>query len=156
MGFLATLGNAVLDTAVGRSALSQAALREVRREHDSWAREATLGERYFSVAPTTNLSDGGRPSHCSFVFTKRTRDGQLLTDGKTPSWALWQECGPFTPVAQWVHAAERQRLAELDEKLNAGLQDKFARMALDRFTADRIAADVARRYPASAQLAAAA
>lgn len=148
MGIFDVLGNAAARAA--DSYRSSVALRELRSEHDGWARQAELGVLYFTAFPTTNINDG-RPSHSTFVFTKRAFDGQLLTDGMTPSFALWQELGPFTPARQWTHADEHSRLAELDAKLGAGL----AQTVLDRFTAKQIEADVVRRYPVSAQLAAA-
>ncbi|MGW2251379.1 hypothetical protein ACWCXH_14360 [Kitasatospora sp. NPDC001660] len=148
MGILDALSNAAARAA--DSYRSGVALRELRGEHDDWARGAELGTVYFTAFPTTNIG-GGRPSHSTFVFVKKAFDGQLITDCGTPSWALWRECGPFTPARKWTHADERERLAELDAKLGAGM----AQVVLDRFTAQQIEADVARRYPVSAQLAAA-
>ncbi|MEU6233842.1 hypothetical protein [Kitasatospora sp. NPDC047058] len=120
---------------------TQRAVDAARREHDEWARTAQLGVTYYSMMPTLTMVENGRSSHSSYVFDRRANwlpyTGQLMA-GQTPSWAVWQQCGPLTEAPQWTHGQERGRLQELDDRMLADLQRQ-----------------IARQYPATADLLAA-
>jgi hypothetical protein len=145
MSFISKIGGAV--AAAGRDivtdARGQAAMCEVRREHDAWARTAKIGVTYYTVQPTSPLrSDDpfSRAAHSTFTFVKVANwgphTGQLITDGGTGSWTLWYQYGPFTTTRQTTGAdhdaadrrAEAAAMRGAEAAVTAAVQDEMARL----------------------------
>lgn len=145
MSLFSKIGGAV--AAAGRDIASdargQAAMREIRREHDTWARTAKIRTTYYTVQPTSPLrSDDpySRAAHSSYTFVKvcnwGPHTGQLITDGGTGSWTLWYQNGPFTEQRQTTWAdhdaddrrAESAAMSRAEAAVTAAVQAEMARL----------------------------
>lgn len=116
------------------SVISSRALKQIRREHDTWASSADLHTAYYTLQ-ATSTSDPltQRPIHSTFTFVKvekwGPRTGQLIADGGTGSWTLWYQYGPFTttrmPTAADCTAEDDRAFAAFQCSTQAQIQQLY-------------------------------
>jgi hypothetical protein len=134
--------------------------RRVRLEHDLWAQDVKPHVTYYTAAPTSTWGElrggDGLPVWSAFTFDKQIKFGLLAGQwqaarGNATSWQLWFQLGPLTTTkrptaADYERAAVAAAVGEMTRDAAAvaaavGWQDSWAQIARD--------------YPASAQLLAA-
>ncbi|WP_035796467.1 hypothetical protein [Kitasatospora mediocidica] len=118
----------------------QHAYRQIRAEHDAWARDAKLGTTYYTLAADA------RGAHTTYVFTKMARfgphTGQLIEAGGAASWTLWYQNGPLTTARQTTQAD----LNAIDQRA-----EKAAMARAQQTVTDAVLAEIAVLYPESAR-----
>ncbi|MFD0405585.1 hypothetical protein [Kitasatospora sp. NPDC127116] len=139
--------------------LGERAMRQVRREHDEWARAVQAGVTYYTALPVLGLDHVragriGRPVHGTATFDRRSSwgplTGQWTVVGSTAtSWGLWRQHGPLTTKVQWTHQDEdrwaAQQDAQMERGMGAGALDRFFSSPEHRQLVQRLERD----YPAT-------
>ncbi|MDH6125940.1 hypothetical protein [Kitasatospora sp. GP82] len=153
MPLIQSLLRGVSDVAgfLAADAQGNAAVRQVRREHDEWMRTAQLNTPYWTVNPIY-------PARNDMPWTYDIFGGEYLFTGpagfglpnqlgvatrSTTSWRLWFQHGPLTLVPQqtaasWQAAHAAGHMREMDRAAQAVLA--------------QVQAQLAARYPATAAL----
>jgi hypothetical protein len=135
------------------------AMREVREEHDTWARTAQKNAMYYTMLPAlgedlVNAGRISRPLHSAFVFDRRSKAGPLtgqwlVRGGNSTSWGLWKQLGPLTLEKQWTHLDQ----VLLDLRRDLEVESGMGALVLERLHASpeyrSLTQRVGRQYPAT-------
>ena len=123
-------------------------MKQMRREHDEWAREAAkrLGTTYWTITPRYSSAETGLDynDHGEYTFTGWAGwpFSDQLTTGSIRSWEIWWHYGPMTTT--------RQQTAASYHAANLGRHNAEMSRA-EQAVNDAAIAELQRLYPVSAK-----